>query len=209
MVDLKVSSPLYFIRHGETDWNRAKKFQGHSDIPLNEKGRLQAAKNGALLVDHLAETGVRPDQLCFVTSPLSRALETTKIILQICNSKSGNFRADEALKEISFGLFEGLTSPQAKEKYYRQRQERRKDRWSIAPPEGESFASRVDGVSQLLTQLNSHSVVVSHSGIMRVVYHLLQKIPSKEVVSLDIPNEGISIWDGNTIKCDHEHFRTH
>ncbi len=208
MADFPVCSPIYFIRHGETDWNRAKKFQGHSDIPLNDKGRKQAKQNGNRLADHLAEAGIDTSQLVFVSSPLSRAVETTEIILQACKLQPDQYRIDNTLKELSFGLFEGLTSPEAKEKYYTQRQQRRKDRWSIAPPEGESFASRVDGLRQFLSQLEVHSVIISHSGIMRIIHHLLNKVPPGEAVSLDISNEGVSLWDGKTIKCALEHFRT-
>ena len=64
---------LYIVRHGETDWNKARKIQGRSDIPLNEFGRHLARETAKGLAD------VHFD-LCF-TSPLSRAKETAQIIL--------------------------------------------------------------------------------------------------------------------------------
>ena len=64
---------LYIVRHGETDWNKARKIQGQSDIPLNEFGRHLARETAKGLAD------VHFD-LCF-TSPLSRAKETAQIIL--------------------------------------------------------------------------------------------------------------------------------
>ena len=63
---------FFLVRHGETEWNRIRRIQGISDIPLNDTGRAQAAALGDILVGH------RFDLL--VSSPLSRALETASII---------------------------------------------------------------------------------------------------------------------------------
>lgn len=194
---MKVRAPLYFIRHGQTDWNIDRRFQGRSDIPLNDCGRNQALENAALLACSLQ----MPDdyQLTVVSSPLSRATETTKLILAELGQTNAHFTTSSALCEVSFGAFEGLTSAQAKQKYYVERQRRRKDRWSIAPPDGESFAERVDGVARFLHTLPAYSLVVSHSGIMRILFHLLQEIAPLEAVNLDIPHIGVHIWNGKQI----------
>ena len=65
---------LYLVRHGETDWNRARKIQGQVDIPLNEFGIHLAEETGKGLKDI-------PVDLCF-TSPLGRAKQTAEIILK-------------------------------------------------------------------------------------------------------------------------------
>ncbi len=65
---------LYFIRHGETDWNLARRLQGLTDVPLNEKGRLQAKECG----DRLRGEGVTFDRV--YVSPLVRARETAALI---------------------------------------------------------------------------------------------------------------------------------
>jgi broad specificity phosphatase PhoE len=67
-------SRLYFIRHGETDWNVAGRLQGQRDIPLNGKGRDQAAAAGRLLRDLV--TASHLGELDFVASPLLRTRET-------------------------------------------------------------------------------------------------------------------------------------
>ena len=88
---------LYIIRHGETDWNKARKVQGSVDIPLNEHGRNLAkgtAKGFEKIHFDMA-----------YTSPLSRARETAEIILE---NKETPLHADERLMEINFGIYEGM-----------------------------------------------------------------------------------------------------
>lgn len=87
---------LYLIRHGETDWNAAKKVQGQRDIPLNENGRRAAALTG----DALRDTEF--DRI--YTSPLSRARETAELIRA---GRSIPVFTDERLREIDFGPYEG------------------------------------------------------------------------------------------------------
>ena len=74
---LKPGVTLYFVRHGETDWNAAKRYQGRRDIPLNATGRAQARRNGRVLADLL---GSRAAALDHVASPLRRARETMEIL---------------------------------------------------------------------------------------------------------------------------------
>ncbi len=198
------NAPLYFIRHGETDWNIERRFQGQSDIPLNQHGMEQAKINGIILANLLKRSANSDQPLHVVSSPLSRASKTAEILLGELGEPNTEFKTDLALKEISFGLWEGLTSGEAKQQYYEARQNRRKDRWAIAPPGGESFAERVEGVGDFLHGLPAHSVVVSHSGIMRIVAFLLNRISAIEAVNLDVPHIGVQIWDGECLRV-----RTH
>ena len=67
---------IYFVRHGQTDWNAEQRFQGQRDIPINANGRQQAAKNGQTLKELLNN----PADFDYVSSPLGRACETMEII---------------------------------------------------------------------------------------------------------------------------------
>ena len=67
---------LYFIRHGETDWNAEGRYQGSKDIPLNDIGRGQADLNGKLLVQILQRAGRSPADFTWHASPLGRTRET-------------------------------------------------------------------------------------------------------------------------------------
>ncbi len=89
---------ILLARHGETDWNRDGRVQGHSDLPLNEAGRLQACA----LADTLA---ARPLTAVY-SSNLARAYETA---VAVAEPRGLEIRADPALREKFFGSWEGLT----------------------------------------------------------------------------------------------------
>ena len=89
---------IYFIRHGETDWNRDMRFQGRMDTELNDTGRAQAAR---------AAEEARSESVCFdriYCSPLRRAAETAKIVT---GKDPSEFIFDDRLKEMAFGDYEG------------------------------------------------------------------------------------------------------
>ncbi|MDP6707832.1 MAG: histidine phosphatase family protein, partial [Alphaproteobacteria bacterium] len=84
--------PFYYLRHGQTDWNRDRICQGQTDVPLNETGRAQAHAAKTVLDGHAIET------IC--VSPLARAYETAEIVNQVLGRP---IVVLDALKEISFG----------------------------------------------------------------------------------------------------------
>jgi len=92
---------VILVRHGETDWNRERRIQGGTDIPLNETGRLQARNAGKALRDQLE--GVSP---IVVSSDLSRARETSALIAHELAVPLG--RAYPELRERAYGEAEGL-----------------------------------------------------------------------------------------------------
>ncbi|MGN0481976.1 MAG: histidine phosphatase family protein [Lachnospiraceae bacterium] len=91
---------LYIIRHGETEWNKAGKVQGMSDISLNEKGIALAE----VTRDGLKKDGVTFDRV--YSSPLLRARQTTETILE---GTTVTYQPDARIAEMSFGEYEGLT----------------------------------------------------------------------------------------------------
>lgn len=88
---------LYFVRHGETDWNVGKRLQGRTDIPLNQKGVDLAKATGRALRDV-------PFSRAF-TSPLRRAFKTAELILE---GREVPIIPDRRIIEIAFGEYEGL-----------------------------------------------------------------------------------------------------
>lgn len=90
---------LYALRHGETSWNVQRRFQGQSDIPLNDKGILLAELTGEGLADV-------PFDLAF-TSPLSRARQTAELVLA---GRDVPLAVEPRLIEMAFGVYEGMTA---------------------------------------------------------------------------------------------------
>ena len=103
---VKRMTTLLLARHGETDWNRDHRFQGHADPPLNDDGRRQARE--------FAEQIAGERIVAIYSSPLRRALETAEIVGERLGL--GVVRID-ALREIDVGEWQGLTRSQVEERY--------------------------------------------------------------------------------------------
>ncbi len=73
---MRADVTIYFIRHGETDWNAQSRYQGQADVPMNETGRAQARRNGEALRALLPASAAA----AYVASPLLRARETMEIV---------------------------------------------------------------------------------------------------------------------------------
>ena len=97
---------LLLVRHGETDWNRDRRFQGHADPPLNETGREQAHA----LAAELTSEGI---ELVY-TSDLARAVETAEIVAARLGA---DVRSMRDLREIDVGEWQGLTWQEIEERY--------------------------------------------------------------------------------------------
>jgi alpha-ribazole phosphatase len=157
-------SDLLLIRHGATDL--AGTFCGHSDPPLNERGRQQAAA----LIEELASERIE----AVYSSNLLRAHETAAAV---ATAKAAPLRSLSGLREINFGDWEGLSwkEVEANDGQYA-------ERWlveypSLAAPNGEvvnAFEARVLATVETLLQIDGRPIaVVSHAGVMRVIMRRL------------------------------------
>jgi broad specificity phosphatase PhoE len=93
-----VATTIVLVRHGETDWNRERRFQGHADVPLNDEGRRQVGELAELLA---GESFARA-----YSSPLRRAAESAEILASRLGLDMG---PSDALKEVDVGSWSGLT----------------------------------------------------------------------------------------------------
>lgn len=181
---------LYFIRHGETDWNAACRIQGHTDIPLNATGRAQAARNGHTLAELIVDSA----GVDFVASPLSRARETMRITRRKMGLPTDQFAHDAALKELNFGSLEGqpwighqiLLAP---ERF----RERDADPFQWRPQGGESYADLTGRVGRWLAAVSQPTVVVSHGGVMRALRGLVLGLEPRLIPALDVPQDRVLV----------------
>ena len=184
---LKRGITLYFVRHGETDWNAVRRYQGQTDTPLNDKGRGQAARNGRILRELLAG---RSD-VDFVASPLMRTTETMTIVRREMDLVPDDFRRDDRLKEINFGHWEGRIWDVLPDEDPVAFQARRTDPFNWRPVGGESYADLAERVRGWLAEIDRDTVVVSHGGVSRVVRGHVLALETATVPLLDVPQDKV------------------
>lgn len=181
---------LVLIRHGETDWNRELRFQGQADVPLNAVGLEQARRLGERLA------GEALDGL--VCSDLTRARQTAgPIHARNARVALADLVLDAALREQNFGELEGLRVPDI--------QARLPELWSqwlafqadFAPSGGEStrqFHGRVMSALRVLAQTHVQKtlVVVTHGGVLDMVFRTARGLPLSGPRQSEIPNAGLN-----------------
>ena len=178
---------LIFVRHGETTYNAEGRLQGQLDTPLNARGRGQARAVGGTLRSLLGSEIDRLDEAqAFFASPLKRARETMDIARDAMGLKPGRYHLDPVLKELSFGVWEGLTWPEIEVKDAKGLRARREDRWAFVPEGGESYAMLAERLRPWLDTLREHAFVISHGGVARVLMALIAGIPPAKAVDAPI-----------------------
>lgn len=181
---------IYLMRHGETDWNKARRLQGQSDIPLNEYGIELAVKTAEALANV-------PFDMAFC-SPLGRAEETARIIL---GERKTPLHTDMRLKEINFGTNEGICFDAAKQNPEDPLHDFFCRPESYLPPEGaESFTQVAErGRSFLQEKIlpledNCEALlIVAHGAFNRSLLNSIMGTPIKDFWQISLPNCAVSI----------------
>jgi broad specificity phosphatase PhoE len=174
---------LFLVRHGETDWNAAGRWQGQTDVPLNANGRAQALAVSA----RLRAEGVR----AIATSDLCRARATAEIVGEALGLEVAV--VDAALRERAYGSWEGLTRGECAARY--------PDAWArhlsdrrTPPPGGEStdalLARAVPAIHRIADRLASPALLVTHGGVMRAFLATALEAGPGEAPAF-VPNGGV------------------
>lgn len=182
---------IYFVRHGQTDWNAERRFQGHLDIPMNDVGRAQAARNGATLATAVGD----PAGFDFVSSPLSRATETMEIIRGALALDPPGYRTDPRLREINVGDYQGRLTREVFGDQAPLAGAQAEDRWSFVHPGagGESYAMLHARVCDWLETVERDTVVTAHGGVMRCLRLHVEGLGASEVFHLDAPQDRVMV----------------
>ena len=178
---------IYLVRHGETVWNREGRLQGQSDSPLTDRGLKQAQAVGKLLRRVIGDAADIP----IFVSPLERALRTAEAICGPLGRNPACLRTDDLLKEISFGRWEGMIFKEIAVADPENWKRFELDRWSVAPPDGESYAMMAARVRQWLrgTAVVREKIVVAHGGFCRVLRGMYCGASAEETLALDVPQD--------------------
>jgi probable phosphoglycerate mutase len=190
---------LYFIRHGETDWNLERRLQGQHDIPLNALGRVQASRSGAILRGRLAESGRAPAEFDYLSSPLGRARETMELVRAGLGLDPKDYRTDARLMEMSFGRWEGFTFAELQAREAEALAARERDKWGFVLPGGESYAQLLVRVRAWYDAVERDTVVSAHGGVCRaLIAHLGIAGPNTASMG-DIRQGVVYLFDGDAM----------
>jgi probable phosphoglycerate mutase len=185
--------PLYLVRHGETDWNRAKRFQASTDVPLNATGVAQARA----LREELARREV--SFAAARCSPLGRAVETARIVLEGSGLAA---LVEPAFIELSMGDFEGRLESDLRSELGPAFDEWRAAHYTLpAPGNSESIISGAERVRAALLALGPLAaagdvLVVAHQAVnMAMKVALTGRTDVASAESFKQNNDEIDVWD--------------
>lgn len=180
---------IYLVRHGETEWNRAGRMQGWRDSPLTPRGEDQARRVGRLLRELIAE----PECCAMVVSPLGRTMQTAAIIAEEMDIDGARFDADPLVREICWGAWQGMRHSDIAAADPERWRRFRSNRWTDAPPAGESYAQLADRARQWLAAVADLAtvLVVSHGGFGRILRGHYLRLAPDETLALSEPQDSV------------------
>ncbi|WP_315919265.1 histidine phosphatase family protein [Mesorhizobium sp. SP-1A] len=185
----------YFVRHGQTNWNAEGRLQGQADTELNRLGRRQAERNGRRLSELIAS----PADFDFVASPMLRTRETMELARAAMGLDPVAYRMDPRLVELNFGEWQGLTFAELERRAPGAERERAFDKWDFCPPgpQAESYQMLLERVRPFFEELAAPTVCVTHGGVIRTLFRLVENTPKAVAASLDIPQDRVlKLQDG-------------
>jgi broad specificity phosphatase PhoE len=174
---------IFLVRHGETEWNHARRYQGWSDSPLTDDGIAQAAAIGRRLcaVPEAADAEI-------VASPTGRARRTAEIIAESLGY-TAQLRFDERLREISLGSWDGLDRREIRS---RMGADFAEFEWYFQTPDGETYDGFAGRIAGWLAEARDGPVIaVSHGVVTRVLRGLYAGLPRVDALRLAVPQDRI------------------
>ncbi|MGO9454579.1 MAG: histidine phosphatase family protein [Candidatus Binataceae bacterium] len=194
---------IYLTLHGETEWNRERRFQGQLDSPLTEHGVHQAQLMGATLRDVLGDsTGYT-----VVSSPLGRARRTAEIICEVLGIDSRQIETDARLAEINLGSWAGMTRNEVEARWRGALDDAGRYEWYFRSPDGETLDDITTRVRQWLsdTAARDRVIAVSHGVTSRILRGLYGGIEQPQALMLEVSRDVVfRLHDGSIdrIPCD-------
>ena len=185
---------IYLARHGQTEFNVARRYQGQGDSPLTARGQAQARRMGERLA------ALVPDlhgwRLC--SSPLGRARHTAEIIADALGGVLA-VETDARLAEVSMGAWDGLTFEEVEAR--RPRQVEHCER-HFHGPGGESFEGLSARLGAWLDEVGARGqvIAVSHGVSGRVLRGLYGGLPRNRMLRLDAPQDALHLLEGGRVR---------
>lgn len=180
---------VYFVRHGQTSWNAEYRLQGQADTDLTDFGRRQADRNG----HRLSQLIDSPADFDFVASPLRRTRETMERVRAAMALPPDGYRTDPCLMEIHFGDWQGYTFAELEARAPGSTEARQLDKWRFVPPGAgaESYAMLLDRIRPWFEALDRPTVCVTHGGVMRTLFRMVENLPESDAAALEIVQDRV------------------
>ncbi|GAB4392984.1 MAG: histidine phosphatase family protein [Kiloniellaceae bacterium] len=182
---------IYLLRHGETEWNREGRLQGHGDSPLTERGLSQAVAMGGALRREIGDEDLAGYTL--VSSPLGRTLATARCVAAVTGHNPAEIVEDPRLREHGFGAWEGEIYQEVEQIHPEAWRAREADRWHYQVPGGESGALVAARIGAWLAEQSEEArlIVVSHGFAGRVLRGLYSGATPEEMLALPEPQDAV------------------
>ena len=191
---------IYFIRHGQTEWNAEGRLQGTVDVPLNDLGRSQAAHAAHVLADLFARDRRDMASLSFVASPLGRARTTMELIRGKLDLPVHDYGLDDRLREIGYGRWEGATLAEMEASDPEFFARRQLEKWTVSPPGGETYASVQSRMTDWYDGLRVDTVAVAHGGTARALMVALGFETPQRAADLFIEQGAVYVFSDGGLK---------
>ncbi len=190
---------IYLVRHGETEWNREGRMQGHLDSPLTRRGEEQVRRVAALL----AELAGEPAHHIVTASPLGRTRRTAEIVCEALGLDPADCRIDALLIEITLGEWDGMTRKEITAVDAETWRRYRNDHWNFVPPGGESYSMMAGRARRWLAAATAlpDLIVVSHGAFGRVLRGIYTGLDPEQTLAQEEPQDSIFRLSGGTIAC--------
>ncbi|MEG3922398.1 histidine phosphatase family protein [Microcoleus sp. POL10_C6] len=180
---------LLLVRHGETDWNKAGKFQGQIDVPLNDNGREQSRRAAEFLKDVNLDFAI--------SSSMLRPKETAEIILKYHGGLQLELRDD--LREISHGLWEGKFESEIEQSYPGLLAEWKTSPETVQMPEGENLQQvwqrAIAAWREIVQSVSGTGIVVAHDAINKAILCHLFGLEPEHFWKFKQGNGAVSVID--------------
>lgn len=200
-----MTQEMYLIRHGETEFNVEGKFQGQSDSPLTEDGKEQIYHVARMLKMELGDD-IHNWQI--ISSPLGRAMDSTKILCDTLAYDLAKVQQDERLAEVSVGDWAGLYIEDIKAQWPRLLEGTNHYNWYFNSLGGERYADVEGRVKAFLESVKDKEklIVVAHGVTSRIIRGLYQNLDKNEALSLEVAHETFfKLTDGDVKRYTYEY----
>ena len=193
---------IYLLRHGETEWNREGRLQGHGDSPLTERGMSQAVALGGAVRRAIEEAGQDPAAYTLVASPLGRALASARCVAAVLGVDPAAMMQEPRLMEHGFGAWEGEIYADIEEIHPEQWRAREADPWHYRVPGGESYALVAERVGAWLAEQSEDArlVVVGHGLAGRILRGLYSGATPQSIFAMTEPQDTVFRLSGGQIE---------